>query len=227
MVRDAQPVRAEDLDPPRYVIVSTRVSPMVELARWLFERHRITYEEEGHAPLLHVPFTLWRHGGVEVPVVVSAAATWKGARETLHGLDSRLRAGECLFGDDPAERERNIALVEQCDRLPEPPTEWSMYQNPLAINHIAITYPDRESWLEQVQFLKEQGVKMNLRVNHGMTHSVYINDPNGYGVEVLYELPEEVWAPDIDGALNYAELLPEEDLLVDDTDYETNFSRQP
>ena len=35
---------------------------------------------------------------------------------------------------------------------------------------------------------------MNLRVNHGMTHSVYINDPNGYGVEVLYELPREMWA---------------------------------
>ena len=110
---DAPPVRAQDLDPPRYVIVSARVSPMVELARWLFERHRIPFEEEGHAPLLHVPFTKWRRGGIEVPVVVSAAQTWKGARETLDGLDSRLRAGERLFGDEPAERERNRALVEQ------------------------------------------------------------------------------------------------------------------
>jgi cytochrome P450 len=107
------PVRAEDLDPPRYVIVSARVSPMVELTRWLFERHRIPYEDEGHAPLLHVPFTLWRRGGVEVPVVVSAAATWKGARETLYGLDSRLRDGERLFGDDHHERQRNLAFVEQ------------------------------------------------------------------------------------------------------------------
>jgi cytochrome P450 len=113
MARDAQPVRSEDLDPPRYVIVSARVSPMVELTRWLFERHRIPYEEKAHAPLLHVPFTLWRRGSVEVPVVVSAAQTWKGARETLHGLDSRLRSGERLFGDAPAERERNIALVDE------------------------------------------------------------------------------------------------------------------
>jgi cytochrome P450 len=103
----------EDLDPPRYVIVSARVSPMVELARWLFERHRIPYEEEGHAPLIHVPFTLLRRGGVEVPVVVSAASVWKGARETLYGLDGRLRDGEKLFGDDPRDREANIALVEQ------------------------------------------------------------------------------------------------------------------
>jgi cytochrome P450 len=113
MVRDAHPVSSEDLDPPRYVIVSARVSPVLELTRWLFERHRIPYDEEVHAPLLHVPSTLWRRGSVEVPVVVSAAQTWTGARETLHGLDSRLREGERLFGDEPAERERNIALADQ------------------------------------------------------------------------------------------------------------------
>lgn len=113
MLHDGRALTPDDLDPPRFVIVSARVSPMVELARWLFERHRIPYEEEGHAPLLHVPFTLWRRGGVEVPVVWSAAQTWKGARETLHGLDARLRAGERLFGDEPHARQRNLALVEQ------------------------------------------------------------------------------------------------------------------
>jgi len=116
----------------------------------------------------------------------------------------------------------DLALVER-DGLDEPPDEWSMFEGKSAVNHIAITYPDRESWLEQVQFLKDQGVKMNLRVDHGMTHSVYINDPNGYGVEVLYELPEEVWKDDINGALNYAVVLPEEDLLKE-TEYTSNFN---
>ena len=32
-----------------------------------------------------------------------------------------------------------------------------------------------------------------------MTHSVYIADPNGHGIEVLYELPREVWEHDIEG----------------------------
>lgn len=117
----------------------------------------------------------------------------------------------------------DLALVER-EGLPQPPDEWSMFAGASAVNHIAITYPDRQSWLEQVQFLDEQGVKMNLRIDHGMTHSVYINDPNGYGVEVLYELPAEVWEHDIDGALNYAKVLPKEELLTDTTDYETNFS---
>lgn len=117
----------------------------------------------------------------------------------------------------------DIALVER-EGLPTPPDQWSMFDGSCAVNHIAITYPDRQAWLEQVQFLKDQGVRMNLRVDHGMTHSVYINDPNGYGVEVLYELPAEVWENDINGALNYAKVLPADQLLVDTTDYETNFS---
>ncbi len=117
----------------------------------------------------------------------------------------------------------DIALVE-LPNMPKPPEKWDMFDSVCAVNHIAITYPDRESWLEQVQYLKDNGVNMNSRVNHGMTHSVYINDPNGYGVEVLYELPAEVWEHDINGALNYAVTLPEEDLLVDDTNYETNFA---
>ena len=120
----------------------------------------------------------------------------------------------------------DLALVEQGDNLPEPPEQWSMVRSSLAVNHIASTYPDRDSWLEQVQFLKDQGVDMNLRMDHGMTHSVYINDPNGYGVEVLYELPREVWGHDIDGALNYAVALPPEKLLEDDTDYVTDFTPQ-
>ena len=117
----------------------------------------------------------------------------------------------------------DLALIENPD-LPPPPESWTLGASALAVNHIAITYPDRQSWLEQVKFLDRNGVKANLRVDHGMTHSIYTTDPNGYGVEVLYELPEEVWNHDIDGALNWAKRLPPEQLLEDTTDYVTDFS---
>jgi catechol 2,3-dioxygenase len=103
----------------------------------------------------------------------------------------------------------DLALVENRG-LPEPPKEWGLYGMPMAINHIAITMPTREAWLTQMEFLRRKGVKFDLRIEHGMTHSVYIHDPNGYGVEFLYDLPKEVWQGDIDGALNYAERLPTE-----------------
>jgi catechol 2,3-dioxygenase len=103
----------------------------------------------------------------------------------------------------------DVALVENTS-LPAPPAEWSMFGMPCAINHIAIALPSREAWLEQLAFLQQQGVKFDRRVEHGMTHSLYIHDPNGYGIELLYELPRDVWEGDIEAALNYAAQLPTE-----------------
>ena len=116
----------------------------------------------------------------------------------------------------------DIALVEN-PNLPAPPKDWDMFGMPVAINHIAIAMPTREAWLQQLAYLQEKGVKFHRRVNHGMTHSLYISDPNGYGVEILYELPREVWEDNIQGALDYAEALPTEgdQALIDDTQYPT------
>jgi catechol-2,3-dioxygenase len=112
----------------------------------------------------------------------------------------------------------DMALVEN-PSLPEPPVEWSMVGMPMAINHIAITYPNREAWLQQLTYLQAKGVKFDRRVEHGMTHSLYIHDPNGYGVELLYDLPREIWERDIDAALNFAVAVPTEgtEALVDRT----------
>ena len=114
----------------------------------------------------------------------------------------------------------DIALVEN-PNLPKPPENWEMFGMPVAINHIAITMPNREAWLKQLAWLRHKGVTFHRRVNHGMTHSLYISDPNGYGVEVLYELPRETWGDNIQGALDFAENLPTEgdEAFVDDTEY--------
>jgi len=103
----------------------------------------------------------------------------------------------------------DIALIENTD-LPAPPKDWAMSGMPTAIAHIAITLPDRDAWLRQLAYLQSRNIRFNRRVEHGMTHSLYINDPNGYGVELLYELPREVWEGDIDAALNHAVAVPTE-----------------
>lgn len=103
----------------------------------------------------------------------------------------------------------DLALMEN-KNLPLPPKDWSMVGMPLAINHVAVTLPSREAWLQQLAFIQSRGIKFDRRIDHGMTHSLYIHDPNGYGVELLYELPRAVWEGDINGALNYAVNLPTE-----------------
>jgi catechol 2,3-dioxygenase len=103
----------------------------------------------------------------------------------------------------------DIALIEN-RTLPAPPAEWTMSGMPCAISHIAIALPSREAWLKQLAYLQARGVKFDRRIEHGMTHSLYIHDPNGYGVELLYELPRRMWEGDIDAALNFNVQLPTE-----------------
>lgn len=98
----------------------------------------------------------------------------------------------------------DVALLE-VPGLPAPEEE-----APCAIAHVAIAYPTREAWLERIAWVQACGVKFGRRIEHGMTHSLYIRDPNGYGVELLYELPRAMWEGDIDAALNYIRSLPTE-----------------
>ncbi|NKC12826.1 MAG: hypothetical protein GKR94_11680 [Gammaproteobacteria bacterium] len=126
-----------------------------------------------------------------------------GRRE---GVKMRFYSGD----NDGQTHHHDLALVEKNTLPPPDKGEWGPFASTSAINHIAITFPDREAWLARLEHVRTMGVKFDSRVNHGMTHSLYIRDPNGYGVELVYDLPREVWQGDIDAALNYVEILPTE-----------------
>ena len=114
----------------------------------------------------------------------------------------------------------DLALV-QSEEVTKPEGEWSMRPSRLGANHIAITWPTREAWLHQVEWLRLNDVKFHVRLDHGMTHSVYVSDPNGIGIEVLYEVPEEIWMNNIHEGLNYAARIdtPEDQPIQDNVDY--------
>ena len=134
--------------------------------------------------------------------------------ELTHTMTMRFYRGD-------ASRHHDFALVQVNDPEHAPPPEpWTMEPNAIGVNHIAVAYPDRESFLNQLRHMKANGVEFLVRGNHGMTHSAYIADPDGYGLEVLYEVPAEVWSGDVDAALNYFEFLPPDEELEDSTDYQ-------
>ena len=136
--------------------------------------------------------------------------------ELTHNMTMRFYRGLGTSHHDLA-----LVQVDDPDRFSEP-ERWSMRPQNVGVNHVAIAYPNRESWLEQIHHLRACGVDFIVRGNHGMTHSAYIADPDGYGLEILYELPAEVWSKDVDAALNYFEYLPVdgEESMVDRTDYQ-------
>lgn len=122
----------------------------------------------------------------------------------------------------------DLALAQVADPAAVPDSgPWSAAARGTGLNHVAIKWPDRESWLKQLAWMQSQGVTFHSRVEHGMTHSVYISDPDGHGIEVLYELEREIWEGDINAALNYAKRLPTEgpEALEDNTDYKV-FGKQ-
>jgi catechol 2,3-dioxygenase len=120
-------------------------------------------------------------------------------------------------------RHHDLAIVQAPDpsQFPAADTKWAMFANRVGVNHIAVCYPDREAFLARLAHLVKCGVEFRMRGNHGMTHSVYVSDPDGNGVEVLYDLPGEVWERDVNAALNYWEPVPLEGeaALQDSTEY--------
>jgi catechol 2,3-dioxygenase len=71
-----------------------------------------------------------------------------------------------------------------------------------ALNHVAIEYSTEEAWQEQIRYLLSCGVPLSDRIDRGVSKSIHLTDPNGYIVELVYELPRELWEGDIDAALN-------------------------
>jgi catechol 2,3-dioxygenase len=100
----------------------------------------------------------------------------------------------------------DVALVE----YPELPAPGPDGRLTTAINHLGVAYPDREAWLRQLAHLQALGVPVERRIEHGMSRSCYIRDPNGYSIELLYELPRFVWESNIQAALDHHITLPNE-----------------
>ena len=135
-------------------------------------------------------------------------------------LDPPNRVGRMRFYRGNPNHHHHIALVQTRDPA-EPAGRWSMIRTTVGINHIALDYGNREAFLGQVRRVVDLGVEIIQRGNHGMTHSAYVQDPDGNGIEMLYDVPAEAWEGDVNAALNFWEdlALTGDGVLEDSTDY--------
>ena len=93
----------------------------------------------------------------------------------------------------------DIALIERPALWDEPVNTASL------MDHVAIALADRDSWLRQLEFLRSRDIVFTARFRRGVSESVHITDPNGHDIEIMYEMPREAWAGDIETALNTGE----------------------
>lgn len=67
--------------------------------------------------------------------------------------------------------------------------------------HTAFLYPDRAALGAAVRRVQAAGVALTGAADHGVSEAVYLNDPDGNGVELYRDLPQTVWPRDADGKL--------------------------
>jgi len=67
--------------------------------------------------------------------------------------------------------------------------------------HVAILYPTREALADALRRLAEAGIPLEGASDHGVSEALYLRDPDGNGIELYWDRPEEQWPRTPDGQL--------------------------
>ena len=79
-----------------------------------------------------------------------------------------------------------LNTFESAGAEPPPPGRTGLY-------HVAFLYPDRRELGRAVGRLLEHGYAIDHGSDHGGTVSVYLDDPDGNGIELYYDRPRADW----------------------------------
>jgi catechol 2,3-dioxygenase len=62
--------------------------------------------------------------------------------------------------------------------------------------HVAVRYPDRAALADALRRLRDAGWPLTGASDHGVSEAIYLNDPDGNGVELYRDRPREEWPKD-------------------------------
>jgi catechol 2,3-dioxygenase len=65
--------------------------------------------------------------------------------------------------------------------------------------HVAIRYPSRAALADALKRLVDNGVSLSGASDHGVSEALYLNDPDGNGIELYRDRPREEWPMAEDG----------------------------
>jgi catechol 2,3-dioxygenase len=67
--------------------------------------------------------------------------------------------------------------------------------------HLAILYPTRAELGDALRRLMDASVPLEGAADHGVSDALYLRDPDGNGVELYWDRPQEEWPRDAKGEL--------------------------
>ena len=77
---------------------------------------------------------------------------------------------------------------------PPPPGSTGLY-------HVAILYPTRAALADALHRLIEAGIPLQGASDHGVSEALYLADPDGNGIELYVDRPEDRWPRTPEGEL--------------------------
>jgi catechol 2,3-dioxygenase len=82
--------------------------------------------------------------------------------------------------------------------------------------HFAIRYPTRPALAKAVKNVMDAGIRIG-GSDHGVSEAMYLSDPDGNGIELYWDRPEDEWprTPDGSQVAMYSRPLDLEDLLAE------------
>lgn len=87
-------------------------------------------------------------------------------------------------------------------------------RNSTGLFHTAILYPTRKDLAEILQRLIDEEYPISGASDHGVSEAIYLNDPDGNGVELYCDRPREEWTYRPDGSVDMVtQPLDPDDLL--------------
>ncbi len=66
-------------------------------------------------------------------------------------------------------------------------------ENQVGLLHVALVVDSQQALLDMYHHLQAEGVTIEASLDHGMTRSIYVYDPEGNALEIYCEVPEYDW----------------------------------
>jgi catechol 2,3-dioxygenase len=138
------------------------------------------------------PETRVGHVHLKVADLDRAIAFYSG----ILGFDVKMRYGTQAAFLSAGGYHHHIGLNtwESLGGSPPPPGHTGLY-------HTAFLFPDRKSLAQVLKRLAEAGYPLTGASDHGVSEALYLDDPDGNGVELYRDRPEADWPRNADGSL--------------------------
>jgi len=122
-------------------------------------------------------------------------------------LTQRYGSGAAFLAAGGYHHHLGLNVWESRGGPPPPPGTTGLY-------HLAILYPTRVALAEALRRVLAAGIPLEGAADHGVSESIYLRDPDGNGVELYRDRPQEEWPRDAEGRLAMVtERLDVEELL--------------